>query len=92
MPPVSRQGDTCNHPCWSSHVIQMGSNNVFTNNIPTARLQDPVTTHCCVTCHSGTFCKGSNKVFVNGKPCIRIGDSVDCGSMSAMGSSNVFAN
>jgi uncharacterized Zn-binding protein involved in type VI secretion len=34
---------------------------------------------------------GSGKVFVNGKPLARIGDDVNCGSVAAQGSGDVFS-
>nr|AKN37320.1 hypothetical protein [Vibrio sp. 1F_97] len=49
--------------------------------------------HCdpSPSCHAGSLSGGSSSVFVNGKPLGRVGDAVDCGSVVAAGSSNVFA-
>lgn len=53
---------------------------------------DTYAVHCCKhRCHPGALAQGSRKVFANGKGLGRIGDAVNCGSVSAMGSSNVFA-
>ena len=49
--------------------------------------------NCCPgpVCHSGNLASGSSTVYVNGLQCGRIGDPVDCGSVVAQGSGNVFA-
>jgi len=92
MPPLSRKGDECKHEGYTSHVIEVGSDNVFANGIPVARLGDSVTKHCKKECHKSVFCVGSNKVYVNGKPAIRVGDSCLCNSKAIIGSHNVFSN
>jgi uncharacterized Zn-binding protein involved in type VI secretion len=56
------------------------------------RVGDWYMVHCCkYACHPGNLAMGSKSVFANGKPIGRIGDRVNCGSVAAQGSMNVFA-
>lgn len=91
MAAVSRLGDQCSgHGCFPPRAGANASNNVFANGIATHRLGDGWQAHCCDICHPGTVAGGSSTVFINGKPAARIGDSIDCGSLIAQGSNNVF--
>lgn len=94
MPPVVRLGDICSgHGCWPSRPNDQGSADVFTNNIPTHRLGDHWTTHCCPPpCHDSNLAAGDPTVFANFLQVGRIGDPVACGSVCATGSNNVFAS
>jgi len=89
---ASRLGDKCSgHSCFPMRPIVTASNNVFVNGIGSARKDDMLTVHCCKSsCHSGSISQASNTVFINGRAAARIGDSVDCGSILAQGSANVF--
>ncbi len=93
MPAVSRQGDLCSgHGPFPPRPLVSGSGDVFINGIPAGRRNDPYGIHCSPKkCHGGSASAGSSTVFVNGRPLVRIGDAVSCGSVSAMGSPNVFA-
>jgi uncharacterized Zn-binding protein involved in type VI secretion len=66
------------------------SSNVFINGIAAHRQGDAWAQHCCDTCHTGVVATGSSTVFINGKPATRIGDQINCGSVLAKGSNNVF--
>ena len=80
--PIARIGDrtdgTCYHP---SHLVPLGvggtiitgSPNVFTNNIPTARLGDLVETDCG---HIGKIITGSTIDITNNILTARLGDNV----------------
>ena len=76
---------------WSSHVIEDGSSNVYTNSLKAARVDDPVTTHTnSPNTHSGNkISAGSSKVNINGKAAARKGDAINCGSAINAGSGNV---
>lgn len=94
MPAVTRKGDGgTGHGDFPPRNSNSGSANVFCNGIAVHRVGDSWEEHCDSTpsCHTGTLASGSGSVFVNGKAIGRIGDSVDCGSLVAAGSSNVFA-
>jgi uncharacterized Zn-binding protein involved in type VI secretion len=93
MPAASRSGDSCSgHGTFPGRPSYGGSSDVFINGIGALRTGDGYVPHCSPKkCHSGSAAGGSGSVFVNGKPLMRIGDGVSCGSVSAMGSPNVFA-
>lgn len=93
MPSVTRIGDFCSgHGCWPPRPSITGSSDVFTNGLNTVRVSDGYLVHCCkYACHPGQLAQGSSSVFVNGLPIGRIGDAVNCGSVAAQGSMNVFA-
>ena len=94
MPPVTRIGDmSTGHGCYPPRPAVGGSPNVYTNNIPTVRLNDPWDSHACpgTPPHSGNTSSGSSTVYVNNLPVCRIGDSISCGGASAEGSPNVIA-
>ena len=93
MPAVTRLGDQCTgHGCYPPRPNIQASPNVFCNGIAVHRETDGWAVHCCPppVCHAGNLASGSSTVFVNGLECGRIGDPVDCGSVVAEGSDNVF--
>ncbi len=52
--------------CYNPTIIISASPNVFTNNISTVRVGDPIMVHCCgPSCHGGNVAAGSPNVFVN---------------------------
>ena len=92
MPAAARLGDYCTgHGCWPPRDGISASPNVHINGIAAHRLNDPWNVHCCPNdgCHAGNVASGSASVFINGLPAARIGDSINCGSLIAMGSPNV---
>ncbi len=94
MPSVTRFGDWCSgHGCWHPRPCISSSLNVFVNGLGAARVGDWYLSHCCkkIKCHPGNLAMGSPGVFVNGRPIGRIGDFVNCGSVAAQGSMDVFA-
>ena len=93
MPAVTRLGDLgSGHGTFPPRTSSAGSSNVFCNGIAVHRQGDAWGVHCNpVSCHAGALANGSSTVFVNGKPIGRVGDAVNCGSVVATGSSNVFA-
>lgn len=93
MPAITRLGDACTgHGCFPPRANNAASEDVFVNGIGVHRQEDTWVTHCCGnSCHEGALSSGSSTVYVNGKQCGRVGDPVDCGSVVAQGSSNVFA-
>jgi len=74
MPAVARIGDKFS----DEDTIMEGSGNVFTNNIPTARLADKTTGHT-LPGHgfypSAPIIEGSGSVFVNNRPIVREDDA-----------------
>lgn len=65
--PVSRMGiDATVGHCYPPVAVVRGSPNVFVNNAPVDRVGDPIATHCCGDCHSGSCANGSFDVFANG--------------------------
>ncbi|MEF1312044.1 PAAR domain-containing protein [Vibrio mytili] len=94
MPAITREGDGgTGHGGFPPRVNTVGSGDVFCNGIPVHRQGDAWGVHCdpSPSCHAGTLSGGSSSVFANGKPLGRVGDAVDCGSVVAAGSQNVFA-
>jgi uncharacterized Zn-binding protein involved in type VI secretion len=88
MPPVTRLADVCTgHPRHPSRPVVTASSNVFVNGRGAVREGDLWSPHN----HIGISIGGSGTVFVNGRRLCRQGDAIDCGSMVATGSSNVFA-
>ena len=92
MPAVVRLGDECTgHGCYPPRVNDQASTNTFVNGRGIHREGDHWVTHCCgPSCHDSNLASGSSTVFINGKPAARIGDPIECGSVAAQGSSNVF--
>lgn len=93
MPSVTRFGDWCSgHGCWPPRPAITASTDVFVNQKGAVRVGDGYAVHCCKSkCHPGNLAQGSSSVFVNGRPLGRIADWVNCGSVAAQGSPNVFA-
>jgi len=93
MPAATRQGDVCSgHGGYPPRTATGGSSNVFINGLAAHRVGDSWAVHCQGnSCHPGTLAAGSGTVFVNGQPLGRIADAIDCGSVVAQGSENVFA-
>ena len=94
--PVSRLGDMCNESPSTFAPVPLieGSPNVFTNSIPTGRLNDSLGISCMLSfpfsCRGDFVTSGSGTVFVNGLPIARLGDSV-LDQIMVEGSDNVFA-
>ncbi len=93
MPASHRFTDVCTgHGCFPPRPTASGSPNVFVNSLDQMRVTDPYEPHCCGTCHPGNLAAGSPNVYVNSLAAGRIGDPVDCGSLAAQGSPDVFIN
>lgn len=94
MPAATRVGDECTgHGCWPPRICDQGSPNVFANGLGVNRTGDHWIEHCCgPACHDSISLEtsGASSVFINGKAAMRIGDEIECGSVSAQGSPNVF--
>lgn len=101
MPAIARKdgADTVsiNHAtCQGSTNTNVGSSNVFVNNIGVVRKGDAVQSHtfappACPS-HAPGLVSFSPNVFVNNLNIGRIGDAYGCGATISTGSSNVFAN
>ncbi|MFM2482783.1 PAAR domain-containing protein [Celerinatantimonas sp. YJH-8] len=94
MPALTRNGDGgTGHGDFPPRHSTSGSSDVFCNGKAVHRVGDHWAQHCnsTPTCHQGALASGSRRVFANGLPVGRIGDPVDCGSLVAAGSHNVFA-
>lgn len=89
---ATRLGDVCTgHDCWGPRVNVEASTDVFINGLGAHRVGDQWETHCCgPACHDSVTAAGSTKVFINGKPAARLGDAIECGSVIAQGSPDVF--
>ncbi|NPB03608.1 MAG: hypothetical protein GXO39_04250 [Thermotogae bacterium] len=94
MPSLSRLNDAESHAC---HITS-GSDNVFANGRPVARVGDGV---CCAVPGKphpspGRIVQGSPNVFANGRAVARLGDAtmhVKCGGGTVVGGSpNIFVN
>ena len=103
MPPQGRLGDmsqvpvdshgcpACPHPCTGPAIG--GSPDVFTNNMPSLRVDDPGVHAACCGPNTWTCQQGSATVFINNKAAHRMGDAdKHCGGMGKLigGSSNVI--
>jgi uncharacterized Zn-binding protein involved in type VI secretion len=94
MPAAARKGDAGVPHC-SSYTISSGSESVFINGQPAARVGDSSTSHLkpggssCPT-HVATISQGSSSVFINGRAAARIGDALSGCTSIAQGSSDVF--
>lgn len=94
MPAAARQGDLGVVHC-GGYTIAEGSDDVFINGLPAARVGDMSTTHLkpggkhCVP-HSAPIATGSSTVFINGMPAARVGDSLSGCTQIAQGSSDVI--
>lgn len=92
MKAATRLGDICTgHDGYEPRANIEGSPNVFINGIAAHRLGDAWPEHCDgTTCHESVTSSGSSTVFINGKAAARLGDSIECGSIIAQGSPDVF--
>lgn len=94
MPAVARLGDAGVPHC-SGYTIASGSDNVFVNGKPAARVGDSSTSHQlpgspCPS-HVSTIAVGSSSVFVNNRPLARVGDTLSGCTSIAQGSADVQA-
>jgi uncharacterized Zn-binding protein involved in type VI secretion len=93
MPKAARVSDIgSGHGCFPATNIVAGSPNVFIENLPAARVGDPLAAHGCATCtpHGRGVASGSSTVFINGLAAARVGDSINCGGVISTGSGTVF--
>lgn len=91
---------TSGHDFCQPTEIVSGSQNVFINNKPAARVGDICAAHDCEgspfnhQSHIPIVVSGSQNVFINNKPAARVGDKVSCmgGFTSEIisGSENIF--
>lgn len=90
--PAARMGDKCSgHPPYKPRASIKGSPNVFFNSKPAHRKTDTWMIHCSKgNCHPGITVSGSPTVLTNGLPQARVGDKVNCKSIIATGSPNIF--
>ena len=94
MPAVARQGDAGAAHC-SGYVIAQGSQDVFVDGKPVARMGDSSTVHLkpsgnkCVP-HVGQIIANASTVFVNGKPIAAVGDRLSDCTQIVQGSTSVF--
>ena len=91
---ITRLGDLgSGHDSFPPRPSISASGNVYVNGIAVHREGDSWAIHCspAPSCHGGSLLSGSSSVYVNGLQCGRIGDPISCGSIVAVGSSNVFA-
>lgn len=84
MTQAARIGDIC------GGEIVTGSDTVFINGIPVARIGDAIDPHGNGEHASATVATGSGTVFVNGIPVARISDSGTCGHNIVSGSPDVI--
>ena len=92
MPAASRLNDNCSgHSCFPPRPITSASGDFFWNGIGAARVGDTLATHRCgKSSHPGTITAGSSTFFINGKQAAFISSQVNCGSVVAEGSADVF--
>lgn len=93
MAAVAKFGAICSgHQCWPPRNNTEASTDVLVNGLGVIRVGDPWNVHICdENVHAGAVAAGSGSVFVNGQPVARIGDAINCGSIIAEGSTDVFA-
>lgn len=94
MPAVARKDDAGVPHC-SGYTIATGSDNVFVNFKPAARVDDVSTSHQlpgspCPS-HVSAIAKGSSTVFVNGRALARVNDPLRACTQIQQGSPNVNA-
>ena len=93
MAAAARLGDLCSgHGCFPPRDGSDAASTVFINGIRAHKYGDPWASHCCPKqgCHPSMIGGGSGTVTIEKAPAARIGDSIECGSVIAQGSSNVF--
>jgi len=94
MPSVVRINDSgSGHGCFPPRANDSGNPvNVYVNGRLAHCLGGHWLTHSCGdSSHDGVLSGASTTVFVGGKGIARIGNPISCGSVAAVGSSNVFA-
>jgi uncharacterized Zn-binding protein involved in type VI secretion len=92
MAAVALEGAICSgHQCWPPRNNTGASTDVKVNGKGVIRVGDPWNIHTCdESFHAGLVAAGSGSVFVNGRAVARIGDAINCGSIIAEGSTDVF--
>lgn len=93
MPSVHRINDICSgHGCFPPRAATSGASTVIVNNLKAHRTTDSYAIHCCgSTCHGGSGESGSGTVYIENLKCRRVGDTVSCGGVAVVGSSNVIS-
>ncbi|MBF4180110.1 type VI secretion system PAAR protein [Lelliottia nimipressuralis] len=84
MPLAARVTDKgTQHDGYHETTITAGSPTVFIDNLPSARLGDPLTPHekPLHPPHSRKISSGSSSVFIDGLPAARTNDTIDCGGV-----------
>lgn len=93
MSGAARMMDMCTgHPTYPPRANCQGSPDVFIDSLPAHRVGDAWLPHCFQICHTGNLSQGSPTVMTNGLAQGRIGDSINCGSFVATGSSTVMVD
>lgn len=92
MPGVVRRTDNCSgHGCYPPRPSSSWSPDVFANGLEVERYSDTMEVHCCPPpCHGGTHV-GTHNGYANGLDIQVQGDPIDCGSVCAECSDDVFA-
>ncbi|WP_330985833.1 MULTISPECIES: type VI secretion system PAAR protein [Enterobacterales] len=84
MPLAAKLNDKgTQHDGYHETAIIAGSPTVFIDNLPAARLGDPLTPHDKPEHppHPRKIASGSPTVFIDSIPAARSGDSIDCGGV-----------
>ncbi|MFP2515990.1 type VI secretion system PAAR protein [Buttiauxella agrestis] len=85
MPLAAKLNDQgTEHDGYHSTPITAGSSTVFFDNLPAARLGDPLLEHNHPPHeppHPRSISSGSATVFIDGIPAARTGDSISCGGI-----------
>lgn len=84
MSQVARIGDVC------GGEITTGSDTVYVDGIPVARIGDSIAPHGDGEHASAEVATGSSSVYVNGIPVARTGDAGTCGDIISTGSTSVM--
>ncbi len=81
MPKIHRKTDvTTGHGCYPPTIPASFSPDTFgTDILNIVRYGDTIVSHCCGTCHAGTYVGQKCEVYVNGRYAQLKGDPVDCG-------------
>ena len=84
MPIAAKVNDIgSQHEGYPATPVITGSNSVFFDSLPAARMGDPLVPHSLPLhpSHPRKIASGSATVYVDGKPAARTGDSIDCGGV-----------
>lgn len=84
MSQAARISDVC-----GEGQITTGSDTVYIDGIPVARIGDSISPHGDGEHSSAEVATGSSSVYVNGIPVARVGDSATCGDIISSGSGTV---